>query len=119
VTDVVIVQTAANPTQVALELDSPHMMGSHYHASSFLAATCWDYDPVTNVQFFFVGTEIVDAPRISEADAYDALRRRAIVIAEDLVAFIAATSTNRFTGLKAALESFPSAGARFVDRRRR
>ncbi|HLL51865.1 MAG TPA: hypothetical protein VK356_14455 [Thermomicrobiales bacterium] len=117
-TDVVIVQTPDDSTQVALELDAPHMMWSHHHSSSFLAATGRDNNPVTNAQVVLVRTKVVDAPGISEADAYGALRRRTVVIAEDLVAFFATTSTNCFTRLEAALEPFPGAGARFVDRRR-
>jgi hypothetical protein len=117
--DVIVIQPADNRSKIALELRPPHVMRRHHNTCGFLSPGGRHDHPIANLQCNVVRSKVVDAARVPETNANYALGRRAVVVANDLVAFAATTIANRLTGLKATLEAVTSARPGLIDRCRR
>jgi hypothetical protein len=118
-TNVVLIQAPDHAAQVTLELCSANLVWSKDYSSSLFTAAGGHDDPMANDEFIPVGSEIVDAPGIPEANADDTLARRGIVESENRVTFLTTALADLLAEFEAALETLTRASPGFIDRRRR
>jgi hypothetical protein len=91
---------------------------SEHDSSGLFAASGGHNDPVADKEIITVGSEVIDAPGIPEANADHTLGRRGIVGTENGVTFTATALADLLAQFEAALEALPRASAGLVDRRR-
>jgi hypothetical protein len=90
------------------------MRSEHYPGSLFTAAGGYD-DPLANQKIILIGSEVIDTPGISKANANDTLGRRGIVETENGVSFAATALADLLAQLEAALEALTRASPSLID----
>jgi hypothetical protein len=118
-TNVVLIQAPDHAAQVTPELCAANLVRSKDYSSSLFTAAGGHDDPMANDEIIPVGSEVIDAPGIPEANADDALGRRGIVESENRVTFAATALADLLAQFEATLETLPRASPGFIDRRRR
>jgi hypothetical protein len=114
--NVVVIQAPDHSAQVPFELCPAYLVRGEHHSSRLLTAGGGDDDPIANEELIPVGSEVIDAPGIPEANADHALRRRAIVETENGITFAAAALADLLAQFEAALEALASASAGLIER---
>jgi len=94
-------------------------MWSENHTRRFFTAAGGHHDPVAYLEIIPVGSEVVDAPGITESNADNTFGRLGIIETEHGVTFAAPAFADLLARFESALEPLPRPSAGLVDRRRR
>jgi len=90
-------------------------MRSEHHSSSLFTAAGGHNNPLANQEINPVGSEVINAPGIPEANANHTLGRRGVVETENGVTFAASALADLLAQFEAALEALTRASAGLID----